>query len=458
MMVDRIRGYAMTASPALCALSAALILGIASACGGDGGGTGPAATGTLGILINQVDAVPETVHVAGPAGYSRTLTVTTTLAGVPVGEYLITADSQEVSDPIVGGTTYKPQIAGSRAIVSKNEVAQANVTYVFAHQRGALWIANVSESVEQYGTDQLRTTRVIVPNTQGLVSETNGLVFSANGDMWVSSLNSQILHMYSVAARNAGNPIHESRLLDSPDLFLAEQMAFDANGTLWVADYLYGLVGFSAEQVAAGGPNISAAIHMHDADHSTFEGYAGVQGIAIDSAGDVWVTEANTNEVVEFSASQIESSGTVSPVVRLASNFSDPSALAFDSHGDLWVTNESASSIVMFTPGQLTASGAPIPTVTITTVTPSGLAFDNSGDLWVSDKGNAEVHEYTPAQLLTTSSPVPVTVLTRGGTLGPLAFDKWTTPSLTPPPSGVIRVNRTATKRDSSKSVARKAY
>jgi sugar lactone lactonase YvrE len=428
------------------ALSTAIVIMLATGCGGDGVETGPAGTGSLAINVNQAGTTPEPIHVVGPAGYTRAITSTTTLAGIPVGSYTISADSQEVEDAIVGATTYAPLITGSPATVTKNEVAQASVAYAFRHQRGALWIANVSGAVEQFGAAQLNSSGIIVPNTQGIVDHPNGLVFAANGDMWVSSLYTDTLRMYTIAARNNGNPIGESRRLLGHNLSIPEQMVFDASGTLWVADFNKGLVGFSAAQVAAGGIDILSAFSIQD---TTLDS-PGMQGIAIDGAGNVWVTEVNTSQVVEFSAAQLAQSGTIAPAVRLTSTFVNPSALAFDAHGNLWVTNENGFSIVMFTPAQLVASGAPAPTVKIDMRAPSGLAFDNSGDLWVSAKDDNEVHEYTPAQLLTTATPVPAVVLKRNqGILGPLAFDQWATPSLTPPPSGSIHVNRVSTKHAS---------
>jgi hypothetical protein len=108
----------------------------------------------------------------------------------------------------------------------------------------------------------------------------------------------------------------------------------------------------------------------------------------------------------------------------------------------------------MFTPAQLAIGGTVIPTVTIAATTPGGLAFDDSGNLWVSDKYESLVYEFTPAQLLATGTPVPTVVLRRGGgLLGPLAFDSWTTPAVTPPPSGAVHFAQASIRRDSTRNV-----
>jgi hypothetical protein len=85
----------------------------ASACGGDGPGMGPPATGSLSVIIEQASATPGSVRVAGPVGYSHTLASTATLARIRVRIYSITAATYEVPDPIVGGNSYSSLITGS---------------------------------------------------------------------------------------------------------------------------------------------------------------------------------------------------------------------------------------------------------------------------------------------------------------------------------------------------------
>ena len=92
-------------------LSTLLVISLPVGCGGDGlGGTGPAGTGNLIVTVTQAGAALATVHVTGPAGYSHTLSSTTTLTGLPVGTYTITGDSAQRPDTIVGTSVFAAHV------------------------------------------------------------------------------------------------------------------------------------------------------------------------------------------------------------------------------------------------------------------------------------------------------------------------------------------------------------
>ena len=122
------------------------------------------------------------------------------------------------------------------------------------------------------------------------------------------------------------------------------------------------------------------------APSTTISSNAGSLDGAVDAvfngAGDLWV--ANQSAIVEFTPSQLASTGNPTPAVTIQ-NGNDPSGVAFDSAGDLWVTQFSGG-VVEYTPSQLTASGNPTPAVSLSGADlddPWGLAFDSSGNLWV---------------------------------------------------------------------------
>jgi hypothetical protein len=165
-------------------------------------------------------------------------------------------------------------------------------------------------------------------------------------------------------------------------------------------------------------------------------------GSAFDSAGDLWVVNYYSGTVVEYTASQLATSGSPSPAVTISAeneSLYGPSALAFDRAGDLWVANDYNDTLVEYTPGQLTTSGSPTPAVTISATgnslaDPVAVAFDRSGDLWVSNYDDTlsagredTLVEYTPGDLSATGSPTPaVTISATGNSLDEaygLAFD-----------------------------------
>lgn len=152
-------------------------------------------------------------------------------------------------------------------------------------------------------------------------------------------------------------------------------------------------------------------------------------GSALDSGGNLWVTDCASDGITEYAASALETTAATAPANTITDDGSGslacPQDLAFDPAGDLWVTNHDNDSVVEFDTAQLaalTTTGDPTPTATLTDnptgavvgsstqdtlIQPEGLAFDSSGDLWVASELGT-VCEFVSAQL-TTGSPAATT-------------------------------------------------
>jgi hypothetical protein len=99
-------------------------------------------------------------------------------------------------------------------------------------------------------------------------------------------------------------------------------------------------------------------------------------------SGDLWAVTGGgpscygppcTNEVVEFTKSEVSTSGSPPPAVTISSTEPGPAgslygpySLAFTSSGDLWVENFYNNTTVEFGKAQLSSSGSPAPLRTIT--------------------------------------------------------------------------------------------
>jgi sugar lactone lactonase YvrE len=426
---------------ALCTLVA---ITLAVGCGSDdgGGGTGPAPTGNLTVTVSPPPEGAATVHVTGPAGYSHSLSATTTLEGLPVGSYAITADSVTSQDSIVGAKVYKGLVTVSPVNVSKGSNARSTVTYPLSYQTGALWF--VSAGVELVGSlsaPLLRDTNLVTSLTRAAAHVPQGLAFDASGLMWVSAMGEDTLRSFSVAQRGAGGTIAATTMLQSAALMIPQGMVFDKNGTLWVTDDLNELLGFSAAQLAAGGNGITPAFHITD----TLTTNPGMQGVAFDSAGNAWIAETLVGQVVEYTAAQLATSGRTAPNIRLTSNMSAPVDLAFDSHGDLWVANESLG-VTGYQPSQIAVTGSPTPHFAAIDVIdePRGIAFDHSGSLYVFNQNGGFISVYSAASIESGSPMLERNLQPNFGDpeyLGAdkLAFDRWV---VEPIVAGAVTQNR----------------
>jgi sugar lactone lactonase YvrE len=128
-------------------------------------------------------------------------------------------------------------------------------------------------------------------------------------------------------------------------------------------------------------------------------GLTSPEGITLDSKGDIWVTNEDSNTVEEFAAF---ASGNAAPIATLAgasTHLSVPVHLAFDAAGHLWVTDFGSAAVTEYPLG---AHGNVAPLATI----PSnpgfenvtfGIAFDPLGVLHVG--GQTSVFSFSPPSL-----------------------------------------------------------
>ncbi|HXW82656.1 MAG TPA: NHL repeat-containing protein, partial [Acidimicrobiales bacterium] len=297
-----------------------------------------------------------------------------------------------------------PNTAGATPVTSTAYVSNSNASTVTSYPTSASG----------------NTSPIATLSSPSSVNSPEASAFDTSGDLWAAnSANNTLVEFTPNQLSSSGSPAPNVTIsgtgLDQPDA-----LSFDSSGDLWVADHADSrIVEFTASQLATNGaptPNVTLTATASSLD--------GPVGLAFDSSGDLWVTNFTNSTVVEFTASQLSTSGSPAPSVTLspsASSLSEPVGLAFGTSGDLWVTNVGNSTVVEFTPTQLAATGSPTPNVVISSTGtsldyPYSLAFDSLGDLWVGNFSNNTVVEFTTTQLTATGAPAPnVTISTNPG-------------------------------------------
>ncbi len=216
----------------------------------------------------------------------------------------------------------------------------------------------------------------------------------------------------------SGSPASVVRSL-TPDTVVVSYGLQSGTGGLWVASFGgFSAIGeYTSAQLARPQTDLPAASVLSQ----------GAFGATFDGAGNLWVPVFSMNAVVEFTAIQLKSNGSMSgpvePAVTLLSNagsLNSPAAIAFDANGNLWVTNVAmgANTVVEFSASQILTDGSPAPAVTIGSAggsldQPFGIAFDAGGNLWIgNDDGQSTVVEFTPAQLAASGTPAPAVTVT----------------------------------------------
>jgi hypothetical protein len=387
-----------------------------------------AATSSLVINITGANGVTPTATVAGPGGYSKNVSVTTTLTGLAAGTYTVTATpgATTVAGPIVN-TTYLSTIIGSPAVVSATAVDTVYVSYD-ADGTGALWFDGGMAATAA----QLGATATITPADSCNDGNYGSApyAFDAGGNLWMQVGYSQgtgvqatvaSLIQFDTAQLGIECDVQQPNIvLTSSALtnFATTSMAFDSHGTVWLtgnstvgsgAPFIFG---FTAAQLKAGGSQTPAITISSTSPSVDANGALGLpQWLAFDAAGNLWVGD-QTSQILEYTPSQLTSSGAPAPAwlatTGTASDF--PMFLAFDAKGNLWVVDPNygtgaASFVSEFSKSELANLGsnqspAPIYTMTAsqTSVNWSSIAFDNSGNMWMlTEPTNSEVLLRYPA-------------------------------------------------------------
>ncbi len=138
---------------------------------------------------------------------------------------------------------------------------------------------------------------------------------------------------------------------------------------------------------------------------ATLSGFNGPFGLAFDSAGNLFVANGGGDTVSELNPA--------GQVIATLSGFSGPVGLAFDSTGNLYVVNSTADTV-----SKVTLTPTPVvSTFASGFVEPYGLAF-HAGNLYVANADNDTVSKVT-------LTPTPVVSTFASGLSGPdgLAFD-----------------------------------
>jgi len=259
-----------------------------------------------------------------------------------------------------------------------------------------------------------------LPATNGGLYFPSGLVVDAKGNLYVADAgNNRVLRYPAPFANNNA----------SPDIVLGQADKFAAN---------------KANQGGAISAQTLCLSGSCPAGYATF-----FSALALDSSGDLFVTDAGNRRVLEYPAASL-TSGAADPAASVVigqaaftltngptgltdrNTLYEPAGLAFDSAGHLFVSDTYASRLLVFTPpfsNGMAASRlagivnpAPSTATASTLLSPNGLVTINNGPA-VLDSGNNRMlifDAYSSADWtvtsgdITASTPPPVAIAALG--------------------------------------------
>ena len=112
-------------------------------------------------------------------------------------------------------------------------------------------------------------------------------------------------------------------------------------------------------------------------------------GVAVDGAGDLYITDTGNSRVVEVTAA-----GTASVLSTGGLTLKQPFGVAVDGAGDVYIADTVNSSVVEVTTA---GTASVLSTGSLTLAEPFSVAVDGAGDLYITDTGNNRVVEVTAA-------------------------------------------------------------
>ena len=179
-----------------------------------------------------------------------------------------------------------------------------------------------------------------------------------------------------IARHNHKSPQSE---LPFTDLKGPTALAVDSAGGVYVVDEL----GRQVLRLAAGSTTLSVLpIQAPSPDNpSVMTAYPA--GVAVDGAGDVYVTDSDNDRVLKLAT------GSTTPAVLPFTDLKDPKGLAVDSAGDVYVAESSYRNprVLKLAAGATAQTVLPFSDLKYV----NGVAVDNAGDVYIADSGNNRV-------------------------------------------------------------------
>ncbi len=309
-------------------------------------------TDTVGASLYGVQVVPDDLTTLVGSGLASPQLIATDAAG---NIYIAGSSGNEVSVlPAASGSLYGVAVTGG-SLATLVSSGLATPTGVAVDPAGNLYISNSGNNTLSvlpavdgalFGvpvTAGVLTT--LVPAASGL-SDPEGIAFDA-GNLYVSEGSGSIAVLPAASGTVFGTAVTADTLATvvSAGLNADFNIAFDAAGNLYIANQGTGSV--LVLPVASGtlyGNPVTA-----DTLATLISGLATPTGLALDSSGDLYVSDSGAATVSVLPAASGTLFGTSvtagTPATLVSSGLQGPTGLALDGQGDLYVADNTSSAM-----------------------------------------------------------------------------------------------------------------
>ena len=277
-----------------------------------------------------------------------------TISGTPAAILRLTSAQQQAAGDITPATAITTT---SAALTGFNGVA--------FDADGTLWMTSQSDSsLLAFSRASLATSGVsvasrVITAADGSLDAPSALAFDASHRLWVANTNSGSIVRFDSAQVAVGGRAIPSVILSG--VGHPTGLAFDAAGGLWFSEGgAHRIAKYSAAQLDTSGFKIPEVVLT-----SQGPDIGNPIGLAFDAAGSLWIANSGQSNVIALHANHLTTTAFVSADVVISPSSTTPSlplGLAFDDHGNLWVVY--AEGVLReYDHSMLAASGTPAPVV-----------------------------------------------------------------------------------------------
>lgn len=240
-------------------------------------------------------------------------------------------------------------------------------------RKGAVVITDSTGAITTTALSGIGTGTAITvdPGTPNLVSssfkQSTGLAVDSSSNVFVADTKANTVTEYPAGG---GAPVSIGTGLSAPT-----GVAVDGAGNVLIVNQGTGSTAATGAGSVVEVPNIKGV--LTSASQSTIiSGLNAPTDIVVDPAGNVYVSETGSNQVLQYS-SAIRSGQTAASVV-VGSGFNAPTGLALDSLGNVYVADTGNNKVVQVVDGKLSDVGNGL-------TAPTGVVVDPSGSVIIAD-------------------------------------------------------------------------
>ena len=324
--------------------------------------------------------------------YSSDTTCTIAVQYLPVGPGLrqggmiltSTASSQIYTTTIpLYGLADAPQAAlspGTANVMNTGGVSLTNPFQIAVDGSGKTYVGNYSgQNVVQIPAGGGSAT--LVSAGSYTLGEVTGVALNGAGDLFIADYT----HSKIIEITNGGVISELTVTAGGSSIAFPAGLAVDVAGNLYIADY------GNSRVVKVRPPDVTSATvtvtgTVVNTSGYTFGAYA-MTGVAVDAAGNLYITDRNANKLIKVTAAGVAAEVTISGLT-----LSNPQGVAVDGMGNIYIADSGHNRIVRVTTAGL-ASAIQTPGLTSPTTigSPFSVTVDASGNIYIPDWTNGRV-------------------------------------------------------------------